>query len=368
MRIPAKSQVGLTIGLVYLLTLVVGCQTAPRPGERVVRIGDEIMVAGQLFHTGTRVVLWTDPGGYDAYRVERRFAPFDKSDWETSHAEVRELRTPNRYGLRQPMVTKPDGGRQSLLTPEQVEQVRGGGWDLPLLQTIVDQFVLHFDVAGVSRNCFNTLQDHRDLSVHFMCDLDGTIYQTLDLKERAWHATIANTRSVGIEIANMGGYRDVEKSPLTNWYRHDSNGQTTITVPANLGDGGIRTRGFVGHPARPEPIRGNIQGEDLAQYDYTPQQYAALIRLTATLCTIFPKIKCDYPRDESGRLITKKLPDADLKTYQGVLGHYHIQTDKTDPGPAMQWDFLIDDARRVMNGGFSPAANETSMGQMRNKP
>ncbi|HWY76322.1 MAG TPA: peptidoglycan recognition family protein, partial [Verrucomicrobiae bacterium] len=207
MRIPAKSQVGLTIGLVYLLTLVVGCQTAPRPGERVVRIGDEIMVAGQLFHTGTRVVLWTDPGGYDAYRVERRFAPFDKSDWETSHAEVRELRTPNRYGLRQPMVTKPDGGRQSLLTPEQVEQVRGGGWDLPLLQTIVDQFVLHFDVAGVSRNCFNTLQDHRDLSVHFMCDLDGTIYQTLDLKERAWHATIANTRSVGIEIANMGGYR-----------------------------------------------------------------------------------------------------------------------------------------------------------------
>ncbi|HWY77458.1 MAG TPA: hypothetical protein VN281_17695, partial [Verrucomicrobiae bacterium] len=149
---------------------------------------------------------------------------------------------------------------------------------------------------------------------------------------------------------------------------HDSNGQTTITVPANLGDGGIRTRGFVGHPARPEPIRGNIQGEDLAQYDYTPQQYAALIRLTATLCTIFPKIKCDYPRDESGRLITKKLPDADLKTYQGVLGHYHIQTDKTDPGPAMQWDFLIDDARRVMNGGFSPAANETSMGQMRNKP
>jgi len=38
--------------------------------------------------------------------------------------------------------------------------------------------------------CFKVLHDHRDLSVHFMLDLDGTIYQTLDLKERAWHATI----------------------------------------------------------------------------------------------------------------------------------------------------------------------------------
>jgi N-acetyl-anhydromuramyl-L-alanine amidase AmpD len=37
-----------------------------------------------------------------------------------------------------------------------------------------------------------------------MLDLDGTIYQTLDLKERASHATIANSRSIGIEIANMG--------------------------------------------------------------------------------------------------------------------------------------------------------------------
>ncbi len=354
-------------GLACVLAFTSGCRTAPRAGAPVTRLGDEIMVAGQLFHTGTRVVLWTDPGGYDAYRVERRFAPFDKSDWETSHADVRELQSPNRYGLRRPMVTKPDGTRESVLTPEQIEQVRGGGWDLPLLQSVVDQLVLHFDVAGVSRQCFNTLQDHRDLSVHFMCDLDGTIYQTLDLKERAWHATTSNTRSVGIEIANMGGYRDVENSPLAKWYRHESNGQTTITLPANLGDGGIRTPGFVGHPARPEPVHGTIQGEDLLQYDYTPQQYAALIRLTATLCTVFPKIKCDYPRDASGKLIPKKLPDDELHNYQGVLGHYHIQTDKTDPGPALQWDYLIDNARRVMNGGFSPAANATSMGQMRSK-
>ena len=47
------------------------------PGTPLPRAGDEIMVAGQLFHTGAPVVLWTDPGGYDAYRTERRFANFE---------------------------------------------------------------------------------------------------------------------------------------------------------------------------------------------------------------------------------------------------------------------------------------------------
>jgi N-acetylmuramoyl-L-alanine amidase len=40
------------------------------PGQHELREGDEIVVAGQFFHTGTKVVLWMDPGGYDAYRFE----------------------------------------------------------------------------------------------------------------------------------------------------------------------------------------------------------------------------------------------------------------------------------------------------------
>src|SRR6185312_17037912 len=83
--------------LALALALGSGCRTAPRPGAPLARTGDEIIVAGQLFHTGTKVVLWTDPGGYDAYRVERRFSPFDQSDWETSHEQVKGLHSPNRY-------------------------------------------------------------------------------------------------------------------------------------------------------------------------------------------------------------------------------------------------------------------------------
>ena len=107
------------------------------------------------------------------------------------------------------------------------------------------------------------------------------------------------------------------------------------------------------------------QGKELVQYDFTPEQYKALIKLTATLCKVFPKIKCDYPRDASGKLIPHKLPDEELEKYQGVLGHYHIQTNKTDPGPALQWDYLIDNAQRLMNGGFAPASNDVSKGRMR---
>ena len=137
-----------TLLLLGVLALLAGCRTAPRPGTPAPRAGDEIVVAGQFFHTGTAVVLWTDPGGYDAYRVERRFAPFDESDWEISKEKAKELTSPARYSLR-----------KGALTPEQIERVRGGGWDLPLLQEVVDQFVIHFDAAGTSRQCFKILHD-----------------------------------------------------------------------------------------------------------------------------------------------------------------------------------------------------------------
>jgi N-acetyl-anhydromuramyl-L-alanine amidase AmpD len=306
------------------------------------RTGDEIVVAGHYVHTGTPVVLWTDPGGYDAYRVERRFAPLDESDWTTTHEKVRGMSSPNRYGLR-----------KAGLSDAEIERVRGGGWDLPLLQRVVDQFVCHFDVAGTSRTCFKVLQDARDLSVHFMLDVDGTIYQTLDCKERAWHATTSNSRSVGIEIANMGAYPLGKSKVLSEWYKKEPDGHTVMTIPARYGEQPLRTPDFQAKPARKDPVIGQIQGEMLQQYDFTPQQYKALAHLTAALCTVFPKITCDYPHDKDGKLITHKLPNEELENYHGVMGHYHIQTNKTDPGPAFQWDYVIGRARQLM--GQHPA-------------
>jgi N-acetylmuramoyl-L-alanine amidase len=346
-RCLAFSPLLLAIGLA-------GCAAA-RPGAHVQRKGDEIVVAGQFFHTGTPVVLWLDPGGYDAYRVERRFSPLEKSNWESSRTEEKSLATPNRFGLR-----------QGSLSDEEIERVRGGGWDLGTLRKVVDQFVLHYDGCGTSRQCFKVLHDLRGLSVHLLLDLDGTIYQTLDLKERAWHATSSNTRSVGIEIANIGAYSPEASMPFARWYEADAEGQTHIKIPVDLADGGQRTKDFIGRPARPTPITGVIQGKSVTQYDFTSQQYDALIKLTASLAKIFPRLSCDYPRDKSGQLINGKLPEADLNRYSGILGHFHVQADKIDPGPAFQWDRVIEGARRLNSGGMSDAANQTSRGHLRN--
>jgi N-acetyl-anhydromuramyl-L-alanine amidase AmpD len=316
--------------------------SAPKIGERLARQGDEIVVCGQLFHTTAPVVLWTDPGGYDAYRVERRFVPLAEASWEkTREAAVPHLESPNRYGIR-----------LKRLTPEQAERVRGGGWDLDTLRGVVDQFVIHFDARGTARRCFQVLHDQRGLSVHFLLDLDGTIYQTLDLKERAWHATIANDRSVGIEIANVGAFPVADSGkadlPLRLWYTKGGDGSTAITIPGGLENSGQRNPDVMLRPSRDEPVVGTIQGRELVQYDFTPAQYTALVKLIATLCTLFPRITCDYPRDRAGQLIPHKLPQEDFDDFQGILGHFHVQSNKVDPGPAFQWDKVIEGARRLL--------------------
>ena len=74
LQLPGKGTTERLAWVGLLIVLLTGC-TSTRPGAPLKRTGDEIIAAGQLFHTGTRVVTWMDPSGYDAYRCERRFAP-----------------------------------------------------------------------------------------------------------------------------------------------------------------------------------------------------------------------------------------------------------------------------------------------------
>ncbi len=329
-----------------------GC-VAPRPGDRLARRGDEIVVCGQLFHTGTRVVLWTDPGGYDAYRLERRFAPppeLTAAEAATRPASATAASAPASSSRPAARRAEPASARYGSwrrhLPPEVLRRVWAGGWSLEQLRAYVDLFVLHYDVCCTSQRCFRVLHDERELSVHFMLDLDGTIYQTLDLKERAWHAGVANDRSIGIEIANIGAYADMRT--LDRWYQRGADGAVRVTLPASMGDGGVRTPGFVARPARPEPVRGVLHGREYLQYDLTPQQYEALGKLTATLCRVLPQIKLQFPRESDGGVSPRMLTKAELDAFSGILGHYHLTTDKIDPGPAFDWDRLERDARRAL--------------------
>lgn len=327
---PAKAGRAAGLGLAFVLGSLPGCRTPPVPAPApvvapaveviapppaAVERDDEIIVAGLRFATGTRVITWKETGGYNAY--------------------VAAPTLPKYYDVR--LVPAVAGDR----APRQAIPAGFGA-----LQGFVDQVVLHYDNSGLSKLCFAALQQ-RGLSAHFLVDIDGTVYQTLDLQERALHATTSNSRSIGIEIANFGAYPMKDARMLAKWYQTDKAGRTQIRPPKEIRDPRVHQANFLGQPARPEPVRGRIHGQELVQYDYTPEQYAALAKLTAALCRVFPRIPCDYPRDAAGRPLLRKLPDADLAKYRGILGHWHIQENKIDPGPAFDWDKLIEGVRAL---------------------
>lgn len=327
----------LPAALVLLLTACAAPDRRPEaraaPGAPAPRQGDEIVVAGRFFHTGTPVVLWFEPPNYDAYRTDKRFAHPGEAAWSPDAGPA----TPYRYSTR---------------------RMPGDPNDLGDLRAHVDQLVVHYDAAGSSRQCFKILHDVRGLSCHFLLDVDGTIYQTMDLKERAWHATIANDRSIGIEIAHIGAYPIaqttgepvtpdmIEASPKGAYYDHDARGPY-LTLPAWQGGGGLPP-GFLEsrpRPARPFPVVGEIHGRPLTQYDFTDAQYEALARLTAALAEVFPAIALDCPRDGAGRPLARALTPEEFASFRGVLGHFHIQAGKIDPGPAFDWDRFLEQAR-----------------------
>src|SRR6185503_13369765 len=309
-----------------LLLLLAGCRAEPRPGDALARAADTIQAAGRLYHTGATVVLWNDPGGYDAYRTHCRF----------DAGRAAPLEAPKR-------LARYDSLRDGL-PADIASRVAADGWMIEDLRKVIHQIVIHFDACGTSRKCFEVLQDVRGLSCHFLLDLDGTVYQTLDLKERAWHAGKANSFSVGIEIANIGAYPD--EAILSRWYAKDGSG-VKITVPPEAGEPGLR-KGFVGRPRRPAPVRGRINGRDLVQYDFTEEQYAALEKLLIALCRIFPEVRARAPVDREGKVLDQVLPsDAEITGFHGLLGHFHVEKGKVDPGPAFDWDRILGALRRA---------------------
>lgn len=288
-------------------------------------VGDEIVVCGQRFHTGAPVVLWTQAPGYDSYQLiaEKPKTPGATPEFKLAYQPGRQ-RTVGDAGPGEKMV-------EMLVAPHNA--------DLASLQKVVDQFVLHYDVCGVSRTCHRVLRE-RGLSVHFMLDVDGTIYQTMDLADTAWHATKSNPRSVGVEIANMGAYASATAKPLTEWYAHDVTG-TYVSLPERLQGGGVRVTDTILRPARTDPVRGEIHGTSYVQYDFTPEQYESLAKLTAALSRALPRITPDAPRGKDGKVTSTVLTDAEWAKFGGVLGHYHVQRNKQDPGPAFDWEKFL---------------------------
>jgi hypothetical protein len=282
------------------------------------------VVCGERVGIDAPVVLWTEAPFYDAYSKTHHFRP----------------RAGRIVAEAGPRLVEGRAARGALAA------LAPGSDELALLRAHVTQFVIHYDVCAASRRCFEVLQDMRGLSAHFLLDVDGTIYQTCDLRETCWHATKANGRSVGVEIANIGAYPvGALAKTLDAWYERDAQGPYAV-YPPWFGETGIRTPDFTARPRHPERIRGLVHGAEFEQHDFTREQYASLAALSTVLHEIL-EIPLRVPRDAAGRVRGDALSEAEFEAWSGLIGHQHITTRKTDPGPAFDWDHLLQLAGRI---------------------
>ena len=301
--------------------------TVPSPSPATPNLGRDvgraIIVAGEAVDIGIPVVTWFDPGGFDAHLERCHFTPGRVLPTKPAKG----CDTKRRYGPRS----------TSDLPATLAARVDREGWTRETLSRRVDQFVLHYDVCGTSSRCFKVLQDIRGLSVHFLLDVDGTLYQTLDLEWRARHAGSANTRSVGIEIAHMGAYGP-DDTTLERYYHTAADGGLELRLPAAWSP----PSGGPFRPARRGSFRGTINGSDLVQPDYTEAQYVTLVALVKGLNRALG-IPLRAPRGPDGDVVPDVLSSADLAVFSGVIGHNHVTRRKVDPGPAFDWDRVVGD-------------------------
>jgi len=241
-------------------------------------MGSEIVICGKRFEVEHPVVTFEDSTrGYNAYLKHR-------------------TDDPNLI-----LATSPAKGLEGRDTRYRERRLLGAERTIEALRQVVRQVVVHFDGCRDAKSCFNVLHNERGLSVHFMVDNDGTIYQTLDLADCAFHAAGVNEVSIGIELQNMG---DAARFP----HAYDKHGQRNV-------------------------VTCRVHNEDFLAFDFTEAQYQAMTKLSTAIGKIL-RVPFEAPRVD-GREHAWGIID-DPRSFEGYLGHYNISPEKWDPGP---WDF-----------------------------
>ena len=162
-------------------------------------------------------------------------------------------------------------------------------------------FVNHWDVCLSSRSCQRVL-DKRGISVHFLIDNDGTIYQTMDMQHAAWHAGSERTNrpSIGVEITNA------YYPKYQNWYKRRGFGERPIVDLAY--------------------INGNEIGPFLGFY---PKQIEALKSLWQAVSDA-TGIPLQTPVNQFGNTSKNYEQHVAYGKYKGFVSHYHVSKRKID--------------------------------------
>lgn len=287
-----------------------------------------IVACGRKVDIGAPVVLWNEDGGFSC---------------------------PNRRGRKtcthhDPILndqpTLPDSAYNILDPDEAYEE----------LKSKVHQFVLHYDVCYSSYHCHQLMKDSTYKGSQFYLDLDGTIYQTCDLywKTNTGPADdrVGNERAVHVEMSNLSWEARAKDSEMYKSEKdlyQKKNGTWQLDLPQIYRDK-IRTPNFKPVPSRAFGERGyfsrRVNGHVVRMWDFTEEQYQALIRLCVGLNHLLPNIKPRVPFDKNNN----RVPLDRIKnysTFSGILGHAHVQHGtqdgigtKYDPGSAFNWSRL----------------------------
>ena len=239
--------------------------------------GTSIIVCGQKYDVGQRVITFEDDPAINAYTPHRTDKPLGS-------AAVRSR--PRAWPASR------DRWRPRRLI--------GADRSIDRLQQVVRQFVVHHDGCQDSRMCFHVLHNERGLSVHFLIDNDGTIYQTLDLVDCAFHAAGVNEISVGVELANRGDAHALSQR---------------LSRQARQGD--LQDQ-------RPPVPRLRLHAR---------RRSTSMISIGKTLARIFPNLPQVYPARRRRRASRGTRCAATCASIPGYLGHYHVTDQKWDPGP-----------------------------------
>jgi N-acetyl-anhydromuramyl-L-alanine amidase AmpD len=259
------------------------------------RPSGNLIIAGQVFHVDAPIVNFREPPYWDATREVCVPTVTDPAPaCKPGGVPYGNLPAPytKRYALR--------------------PALRRYGMNPPLdaVKAVIKQFVVHHDGCNTSDMCFSVLHNERGLSVHFMIDNDGTIYQTIDLGLMAYHASEWNISSVGVELCNRG---DAKKEP------------------------GYYGSGKYGSKRDVKPCK--INGNTILAFDYTPQQYDSFTKLARALQRLLPNLPAEFPQSSAGVQSWDTLPPSASFAFSGYIGHYHLTNQKWDPGPFDFKDF-----------------------------
>jgi len=179
----------------------------------------------------------------------------------------------------------------------------------------VSCIVFHYTAGNTLESAINGLNANK-ASSHYIIDTDGTIIQTVNESDRAWHAgdstwngtSYVNSFSIGIEIVNFG-YGAADESGLYRNYTLTSGTGTTMLMKetTNL-----------------EPVK---------PLDHRPE--------TST----YSWAKFPYVQAASAFLLAYDIASRHSIGIESIIGHEHISPGrKLDPGPAFRdiWLGLYD--------------------------